>query len=676
MEDPWGSPWDADAPATIPAIIKKDTKQDTDGLPGFGDSNGFSDSPWNATNGVAGQPSDIDAGDEWGAWNDGPGTSWEETKPVATNGFDEPWDTPDYDAKFTTLNKNVDSAVSFGDSASHKAPDSPVPTAATDVLAVEQRAWEAAVEEPSEKQDTVLHKFGHDRAAASRESSDSHETVDDTGVERKGSKVQGLVELYDGMARKASTPDVPQRDEALSEKIETPAAPPIPATNEAIVHTETPEPIQASSQPDSADEEEQSESDDQTTETSEPTRTSFEEDSPNKEVAVDDAEQRPPSPTPKPPKSQPIPYPIDLTNLDKLFPNTSAISSHPEPISDTIITNNFTEITQRKAWYRISRFGSTRKHDNGDDDTYVRTTWANSTVRHDTLKIVRRWMEQDSIAGRVILGRKPGPLGASMFGWDSSEPQVEIGELLKTRARHVRNRSLPAAETPMTPVTGSFGWNSTATVPSTPSAVVQSPRFAAQMGSLAAAVAPKAESPALPPSPWEDEAKSVDENVGLGLQSESAPDAPATVENNDAGNGEDEDDWGEMISSPPPDSSSFPAAQLPAQFNIAPTTFDGLTPQPASAHPSPALEPPPTITTPKEAKFVGLGLTEMLQGEPITKTVPLPLQLDVLQSTEDQFATFKEADDLNTPSPAPDHVSADIIAEALRGLPDLSYMLR
>ena len=70
-------------------------------------------------------------------------------------------------------------------------------------------------------------------------------------------------------------------------------------------------------------------------------------------------------------------------------------------IMDTIPYDSFQNLEERKTWYRISRYGSMRKHNSGDDENYVRATWTQSQVREQTLKIVARWIEEDRISGRV-----------------------------------------------------------------------------------------------------------------------------------------------------------------------------------------------------------------------------------------------------------------------------------
>jgi hypothetical protein len=110
-------------------------------------------------------------------------------------------------------------------------------------------------------------------------------------------------------------------------------------------------------------------------------------------------------------------YNIDSSALDGLY------SSHEELpekvfVPDVVPHDSFSTVEQRKTWYRVSRYGTMRKHNAGDDENYVRVNWTQSTIRSDTLKIVARWMEEDRISGRVVLGG--GSKGSSLFGWNDA----------------------------------------------------------------------------------------------------------------------------------------------------------------------------------------------------------------------------------------------------------------
>ncbi|VUC24279.1 unnamed protein product, partial [Clonostachys rosea] len=155
---------------------------------------------------------------------------------------------------------------------------------------------------------------------------------------------------------------------------------------------------------------------------------------------------------------QSIDFHVDMTKLDDLFPTTPPIAVNPEQVPDVIIKDSFTSISERKTWYRISRLGAMRMHQLGDEENYVRVDWKRSTTRQDTLKIVRRWMEEES-GGRPTLGRKVGAVGGSVFNWNSSAPPVEIGELLRKRGGHSKaGSSASRASGILSPATAEFSW--------------------------------------------------------------------------------------------------------------------------------------------------------------------------------------------------------------------------
>lgn len=138
----------------------------------------------------------------------------------------------------------------------------------------------------------------------------------------------------------------------------------------------------------------------------------------------------------------------NVKDLDKLFedgpasespsPNTTTVSAN---IPDRIIEDNFTSISERKMWYRISRQGSSYKHDSGDGENYRRVAWPTSTVHDDAMKVVRRWMEEDSITGRATLGG--AVTKGTLFGWDSSASEpVSLTQIFAAR----RQQQLPGGD--------------------------------------------------------------------------------------------------------------------------------------------------------------------------------------------------------------------------------------
>ncbi|KAI0884301.1 uncharacterized protein GGS22DRAFT_21688 [Annulohypoxylon maeteangense] len=152
-------------------------------------------------------------------------------------------------------------------------------------------------------------------------------------------------------------------------------------------------------------------------------------------------------------KFGPVRFDVDFQLIDKIFPDlpgdTDEKTSETIEIPERIIQDSFTAISERKTWYRISRYGSMLKHDSGDEDNYHRVQWSKSHIHSDTIKIVRRWMEEDSIAGRTTVGVGQR---TSVFNWDSSAAApVDLGKVFarKTSVAHSRNSSMtPQIQSP------------------------------------------------------------------------------------------------------------------------------------------------------------------------------------------------------------------------------------
>ncbi|KAH7033573.1 uncharacterized protein B0I36DRAFT_362223 [Microdochium trichocladiopsis] len=282
----------------------------------------------------------------------------------------------------------------------------------------------------------------------------------------------------------------------------------------------------------------------------------------------------------------------------KIVTPVVAVSEGVEP-HDGIIKDSFGEITERKTWYRISRFGSMRKHDLGDDDSYTRVAWPVTRLHDDTITIVRRWMEEDSFVGKSMLG---GSKRTSVFNWDSPAAPVDLSTIYARKSsieatpssnssaarhtaqssessqvsawagkRHSRGPSqtdvpLSVAQQP----TPAFGWSSTkpkATVSFAPPPPAPSP-----MPSVAIKTASQASRPA----------KSVVGVEPLVLVKPSPPGAKTAGDDED-----DDDDWGDMVASPGIENNT------PVQMNGA---FMPPVPGPASTQPvikpSVSFEPP------------------------------------------------------------------------------------
>ncbi|EAQ86256.1 hypothetical protein CHGG_07509 [Chaetomium globosum CBS 148.51] len=248
----------------------------------------------------------------------------------------------------------------------------------------------------------------------------------------------------------------------------------------------------------------------------------------------------------------PIHFGVDFGLVAKLF-NTpvGAASDHDvdHEVPDHFIEDSFTTISERKTWYRISRLGSSRRHNAGDDDSYRRVAWGTSVVHDDTIKIVRRWMEEDSIAGRVALGGGISKTQKNMFGWDSSVEPVTLDDVFRKKSPHSRAFSVqqppraaglslhladgPSKRAPQRPAhhasnsagpgVPSFGWNTT------------SPTTTTHTRSISVMSVPPTTNLAGPTA-----------QIHPAAQGAWVPDVAAAADNDD----EDDDEWGEMVSSP------------------------------------------------------------------------------------------------------------------------------
>ncbi|KAL3423135.1 hypothetical protein PVAG01_04883 [Phlyctema vagabunda] len=145
----------------------------------------------------------------------------------------------------------------------------------------------------------------------------------------------------------------------------------------------------------------------------------------------------------------PVTFNIDINSIESLCLGAAAATKETVFVPDTIIHDTFQSVEQRKTWYRVSRYGTMRKYNSGDDDNYKRVKWNTSDVRDETLKVVARWMEEDRISGRVVLGG--GSKGSSLFGWnDSKQGPVPINSALadKHKAKKSQVSINTASEVP------------------------------------------------------------------------------------------------------------------------------------------------------------------------------------------------------------------------------------
>ncbi|RDW95077.1 hypothetical protein BP5796_00840 [Coleophoma crateriformis] len=147
--------------------------------------------------------------------------------------------------------------------------------------------------------------------------------------------------------------------------------------------------------------------------------------------------------------SGPVNFDIDASVLNYLYPELPKdMASESIFIPDTVIHDTFKSVEERKAWHRISRFGTMRKHNTGDDENYRRVRWSKSQMRKNTLEIVARWMEEDRISGRVLLGG--GNKSSSIFGWGDAlrSPSPAPGSVTAQRSNKFQDRGEEAPGVP------------------------------------------------------------------------------------------------------------------------------------------------------------------------------------------------------------------------------------
>ncbi|KXH52840.1 hypothetical protein CSIM01_12454 [Colletotrichum simmondsii] len=242
----------------------------------------------------------------------------------------------------------------------------------------------------------------HDEQTGARHADSPITSIEDNALpkpaQRKASgKVLELVEMYDGIAKRNT--DSPERAPSLRRSVSR--GPDIGSGDL---------PCQGTTKDDLAEEDqEETESRD----TLEPTaKESLDKGS--------NAEEETPK-IDKPTRPDHEPFKVDLQHLELLLPDVPLDASvSPEDVPDRVIHDSFVSISERKMWYRLSRHESLRKHNAGDDDNYVRINWTNSTLRQETLKTVRRWIEEDSFGGRPFRGGLARNAGGKSFGWDAT----------------------------------------------------------------------------------------------------------------------------------------------------------------------------------------------------------------------------------------------------------------
>lgn len=283
-----------------------------------------------------------------------------------------------------------------------------------------------------------------------------------------------------------------------------------------------------------------------------------------------------------------IKFDIDKSIVDRLYSGkeVSPESTNYGPSDiDNPITDSLLTVEQRKVWYRISRYGTMRKHISGDDDAYVRMGWQHSKVREKTLDIVHKWMEE----GRLGAGMALGGVGRveAMFSWGKpgQAPNTEALPIARKASQSSKVRQSALHTSPprqsaqdVKPVhkrqKSSVG--SITSIVSSP--VEPSPRFSwstAQPASPDPATAITSASsdshtegfrhePVIPPISKAFESPSpVPVSIEPLKPKQVAPPAPEQLKEDIPKANDDDDEWGEMVASPAtpnfPDLPSLPS---------------------------------------------------------------------------------------------------------------------
>ncbi|AEO63060.1 uncharacterized protein THITE_2107909 [Thermothielavioides terrestris NRRL 8126] len=388
-------------------------------------------------------------------------------------------------------------------------------------------------------------------------------------------------------------------------------------------------------------------------------------------------------------KFGPLNFAPDLDLVQKLFPPSPSpptrISQTDRELPDHIINDSFTEISERKTWYRISRLGSSRRHNAADDESYRRVAWQSSTVHDDVIKIVRRWMEEDSIAGRVALGGGISKTQKNMFGWDSAAEPVALEAVFGRKKSHARASSLqpikttgPASQglagmanrTPgpthrpsgsAGPAVPSFGWSNGSPVssrpPPTPSMLREPPNASAAACQASASTAP---------------VRGVAE-PGASLSQPIAVPADGGLQVNEtaAADGGDDDEWGEMVSSP----VAPPVAQSLASVPIQGASEHQSNVDVGGNQPAPHAQAP--VSIPDSMRPPAKAVSKL--GNPAVLATSTTRASDPAGTlTSDRPPTQPaRLGAVDIPSGSPQHEDDYESAQRIiANLPDLSYMLR
>ncbi|KAI1191032.1 hypothetical protein F5B17DRAFT_384243 [Nemania serpens] len=407
-------------------------------------------------------------------------------------------------------------------------------------------------------------------------------------------------------------------------------------------------------------------------------------------------------------KFRDITFDLNLRLVDELFPHLpdSLVSDSTESweMPDQSMYDSFTTISERKAWYRISRYGSMRKHNSGDDENYHGITWPTSQLHSDTIKIVRRWMEQDSYAGKATLG---GTKRTGFFDWDSDAAPVKLDEVFRRKklvTKHARVSSIPPNDGAVrtTSTDGRPYRNSTSILLSTES------KPAGLSNMPIPSFGWNSESRLVPPVTGSSHSHQNNKSAPASRAAQGSIHHPAPIQTTPA---DEDDDWGEMVSSPRAAEPTVPAPFIPeepnenrtsiAQHSLSISTVNQsaepreFTPEGArsvppdpwsfpgiSAHGGPKRIPELPKGHVLQANTL-LSDQDPLSGRSTVQSQPFSENMITSQPTISKASPASEPPPKNTTIASAltnwsSHESQDdiIVQRILQGLPDLSYMLR
>ncbi|KAK6339448.1 hypothetical protein TWF718_008862 [Orbilia javanica] len=164
-----------------------------------------------------------------------------------------------------------------------------------------------------------------------------------------------------------------------------------------------------------------------------------------------------------------VPPPFDIRHIDidnfaigNLGTLDSLYKPNPLKIPTSDISDIISTTSQRKAWYKLIRKESARNSIQGED--VLRVRWTGSETQKKVHDIVKRWISEDRIGGRTVLGRNAS--GAGMFDWNSTSPRSSTMSPTKSGFQPPKSRFEPAKRmsmsitSPTSPQSPSFGWSS------------------------------------------------------------------------------------------------------------------------------------------------------------------------------------------------------------------------